>query len=105
MNFDLVEKNKIFEVVSGSHAHGTNTPASDLDIKGHFYASSRSVLSLFKVEKEVGDEKQDIKFYDIAKFLQQLVPQNPISLKFCGQKMFAISTQLWTFCLANEKNS
>ena len=77
MNFELVEKNKIFEVVSGSHAHGTNTPASDLDIKGIFMLPPDVFLSLFKVEKEVGDEKQDIKFYDIAKFLQQLVPQNP----------------------------
>lgn len=69
--------NKIFEVVSGSHAHGTNTPASDLDIKGIYLLPPETFLSLFKVEEEVSDDNQDIRYYNIAKFLQLLVPQNP----------------------------
>lgn len=70
-------KNKIFEVISGSHAHGTNTPASDLDIKGIYLLPPEVFLSLFKTEEEVSDENQDIRYYNIAKFLQLLVPQNP----------------------------
>jgi len=74
---EVVEQNKIFEVISGSHAHGTNTPASDLDIKGIFMFPPEVFLSLFKVEEEVSDKNQDVKFYDIAKFLKLLVAQNP----------------------------
>lgn len=70
-------QNKIFEVVSGSHAHGTNTASSDLDIKGIYLLPPEVFLSLFKIEEEVSDENQDIRYYNIVKFLQLLVPQNP----------------------------
>ena len=66
MTFELVEKHKIFEVLSGSHAHGTNTPASDLDIKGIFMLPPEVFLSLNKISEETSDDNQDIRYYDIA---------------------------------------
>jgi len=79
---NLIEKLKadgrvIFECVSGSHAYGTSTPESDLDIRGVFMLPKADVVSLFDPPQEAGDDKQDVKYYELKKFLNLAAQCNP----------------------------
>ena len=67
----------ILEVVSGSHAYGTSTPASDLDIRGIFRPARAEHVSLFEPPQEIGDTAQDIKFYSLKKFMVLAMQCNP----------------------------
>lgn len=73
--------NKIFEVVSGSHAYGLNTPESDVDTRGLFIKPLKESLSLFMQESQISDITQDSQFYDIRKYLVLLEKQNPSILE------------------------
>lgn len=67
----------IFEAIAGSQAYGTNTPESDTDIRGIFITPLEKRLSLFGYADEVSDEKQDVKYYDLAKFMHLASQCNP----------------------------
>jgi len=102
MDLNIAGKYKIFEVVSGSHAHGTNTPTSDLDIKGIFMLPPSVFLSLFKVVEESSDENQDIRFYDIAKFLRLLTAQNPNIIEILWTEGFRYKHPVMDILLAKR---
>lgn len=76
---DYIKENNLilFEAVSGSHAYGTNTEKSDLDIKGVFIAEEEDLFGVFDVPTEVSDEKQDTKYYELSTFIKLLYKQNP----------------------------
>lgn len=66
----------IFEYISGSHLYGTNIPTSDIDIKGVYFPSNP--YELFEAKKlEQGDKEQNIKYFDLRKFLRLAVVSNP----------------------------
>lgn len=66
----------IFEAVSGSNAYGTNTPESDTDIRGVFVQPLQDILQYGFVE-QVSDEKNDITFYELGRFTDLLIGNNP----------------------------
>jgi predicted nucleotidyltransferase len=67
----------IFECISGSHAYGTNIETSDTDIRG-IYIFPESEKTLFDDHQlEVADDKQDIKFFELQKFMQLCAENNP----------------------------
>lgn len=66
----------LFEAVSGSQAYGTNTPTSDRDVRGVFILPEDHVLGSKYVE-QVNDEKNDIIFYEIKRFLDLVRANNP----------------------------
>ena len=73
----LRDKNLIiFETVAGSHAYGTATPESDLDIRGVFVQPLEDALKYGFVE-QVSDEKNDITFYELGRFMQLMSANNP----------------------------
>ena len=67
----------IFETITGSTAYGLNTPTSDIDYRGIFYNTPRELLSLQPHQDEVGDDKQDIKFYSLKKLFELAKDCNP----------------------------
>lgn len=74
----LVEKNMICKVMEGSHAYGTSTPTSDVDMRGIFCAEPINILTPFFPIKEVVDEtEEDTKFFELRHFMQLLIQQNP----------------------------
>lgn len=64
-------KNILFECISGSHAYGTATKTSDKDIRGVFILPERGLYGFSKVE-EVCDEKQDVVYWELEKFIKML---------------------------------
>jgi len=74
---ELKEKGLIlFETVSGSRAYGTDLPTSDTDIRGVFIMPEDQVLGKGYVE-QVNDNKNDIIYYEVGRFLDLLNTNNP----------------------------
>lgn len=67
----------IFECVSGSHAYGTNNPDSDEDIRGIYIQPTASMLSMLDAPAQVADERSDIVFYTLRRFLELALNANP----------------------------
>jgi hypothetical protein len=74
---DLKDKNLIiFECITGSTAYGTNLPTSDIDIKGVFIQPIEDILGMGYVQ-QVNDEKNDITYYEIRRFIELISTNNP----------------------------
>lgn len=67
----------IFETVTGSHAYGTNTPKSDVDLRGLFILPQSWHLGIKPVPEEVAIEKQDTKYFELKKFVTLAADVNP----------------------------
>jgi predicted nucleotidyltransferase len=66
----------VFSAIMGSHAYGTNLPTSDTDIRGIFIQPLEDILGFGKID-QVSDEKNDIIYYEIGRFLDLLKSNNP----------------------------
>jgi len=74
---DLRDRNLIiFEAIAGSHSYGTSTPESDKDIRGVFVQPLDDALKYGFVE-QVSDEKNDITFYELGRFMHLVAGNNP----------------------------
>ncbi len=83
MEFDI-EKHTIFKTLHGSWAYGTNTPESDLDIRGVAVAPIEYYFSPFKKFEQYEPKKteeNDQVIYNINKFIQLSSNCNPNSLE------------------------
>lgn len=63
-------------VIRGSHAYGTNLETSDVDYAGVFIQSLDDILG-FGYKEQINDEKNDIVFYEIKRFLELIKANNP----------------------------
>lgn len=66
----------IFECISGSRAYGLQTPTSDTDIRGVFILSEDQFYSLDYVG-QVNNETNDIVYYELRKFVELCLNNNP----------------------------
>lgn len=85
----IAEKNRIWEIVTGSHLYGTATPESDKDFLGIFMPEPQYVLGFKRCEevdfsvisKDVNGkntkETLDRKLYEIRKFVSLARDNNP----------------------------
>ncbi|QDK78577.1 nucleotidyltransferase [Spirosoma sp. KCTC 42546] len=74
---DLRNRNLIvFECISGSRAYGTDLPTSDTDIRGVFVLPQADLYGLRYVE-QVNDDKNDVIFYELRRFVELLSKNNP----------------------------
>jgi predicted nucleotidyltransferase len=75
---DYIKSNGLilFECIGGSIAYGTNIESSDKDIRGVFIAELDDVLSN-NHPKQINDEKNDIVFYELGRFIELLYTNNP----------------------------
>lgn len=78
MNIDYLRANKliIFECISGSRSYGLDLPGSDTDIKGIF-VSPKEKLYGFEYNEQVNNESNDVVFYELRKFFELLLKNNP----------------------------
>ena len=66
----------LFECVTGSRAYGTDTPESDLDLRGIFVSPREVFFGLRQVE-QVSDPGNDETYYEIGRFVELLAKNNP----------------------------
>ncbi len=66
----------IYECISGSKAYGLDLPHSDTDIKGVFVLPQKDFYGLTYTE-QVNNESNDIVFYELKRFLELLLKNNP----------------------------
>jgi predicted nucleotidyltransferase len=68
---------KIYECVAGSHAYGTNTPQSDVDIRGIFMLPREELISLSYPVQQVSDETNDITYFELRRYFELALKANP----------------------------
>lgn len=79
MNFESVHNNKqtlLLQCISGSRAYGLDTPQSDTDIKGVFLLGKKEYFGLHYTE-QVANSSNDIVYYEVGRFVELLVRNNP----------------------------
>lgn len=70
----------LFLVIRGSHAYGTNIETSDIDYAGVFCQNQDDIFGMSYVE-QINDDKNDIVIYEIRRFLELLMKNNPTMLE------------------------
>lgn len=82
MNIQELKENKciIFECISGSRAYGLATETSDIDIRGVYILPLEQFYS-FDYQDQVSDERNNVIYYEIRKFLELLGKNNPSMLE------------------------
>lgn len=74
---DLKKNNLIiYECISGSKAYGLDVPTSDTDIKGVFLLPKNDFYGLNYIP-QVSDEKNDVVYYELGRFIELLGKNNP----------------------------
>ncbi len=66
----------LFECVAGSHAYGTSHAGSDIDLRGVFIAPQQFLYGLTTIE-QVSDATNDETYYELGRFIDLLVKNNP----------------------------
>jgi len=70
--------NKIVVCLGGSHAYGTNTPLSDVDVRGIFCTEERNIRTPFFPVREVNlEDQEDGKMYELTNFMKLYCDMNP----------------------------
>lgn len=83
---DLKAQNLIlFEVISGSRAFGLATETSDTDIKGVFYLPKTQFYGLEYIP-QISNETNDIVYYELGRFVELLLKNNPNILEMLASK-------------------
>lgn len=76
------EPNLIYQYIRGSKAHGISTPQSDTDMGGVFVAPATQLLGLgTNYKDEIADEKHDVVYWELRKFMGLLLKSNPTALE------------------------
>lgn len=72
----------LIEFITGSHAYGTNVETSDTDVKG-IYVMPDEMFCHYNWSPEWEEVKitEDIKYYELRKFLRMLESNNPNTLE------------------------
>jgi hypothetical protein len=73
----------LFEAISGSRAYGTNLPHSDTDLKGVFILPEDQFFGLEYIP-QVANETNDEVFYELRRFVELLLKNNPRVLELLG---------------------
>ncbi|WP_430534727.1 nucleotidyltransferase domain-containing protein [Listeria rocourtiae] len=86
--YDFLRKNKdlngiAYLVASGSHGYGTNTKASDLDLRGFLIEDERYLYGLHKFE-QFEEKETDTVIFGAQKFIKLCAQGNPNMLELLG---------------------
>ncbi|TGE29952.1 nucleotidyltransferase [Hymenobacter metallicola] len=93
----------IFEAVSGSRAYGTDLPHSDTDLKGVFILPERDFYGLDYVP-QVANASNDEVFYELRRFVELLLKNNPTALEILGSPPDCIRYQHPLFAAFRPEN-
>jgi len=107
MNVEMLKKSNliIFECISGSHSYATNIETSDIDIRGIYRLSKDDYMSLVAPIQEVSDNKQDIKYYELRKFIDLAKDCNPniVELLYTPEDCIKFKSPIMGKLLENRK--
>jgi len=99
MNYNLnqIKDWIIFEAKMGSYAYGTSLPTSDIDIRGVFIQPLKDIIKYGYVE-QVSDEKNDIIFYELKRFINLCEKNNPniLELLFAPKDCIIKTSEEWS---------
>jgi len=73
----------LFEAISGSRAYGTNLPHSDTDLKGVFVLPEDQFFGLGYIAQVANDTNDEV-FYELRRFVELLLKNNPTVLELLG---------------------
>ncbi|MDQ2770108.1 MAG: nucleotidyltransferase domain-containing protein [Bacteroidota bacterium] len=73
----------LFEAVSGSRAYGTSLPHSDTDLKGVFVLPEAQFFGLDYLPQVANDTNDEV-FYELRRFVELLLKNNPTVLELLG---------------------
>lgn len=78
IDIDFLKQNKLilFEAISGSKAFGLATEKSDTDIRGVFYLPKEFFYGIEYIP-QISNETNDIVYYEIGRFIELLLKNNP----------------------------
>lgn len=79
----------ILECISGSKAYGLDTPTSDTDIKGVFILPKQMYYGLDYIQ-QINNETNDVVFYELGRFMELLLVNNPNILELLNTPKDAI---------------
>lgn len=106
MNLEELEKSGyiIYSYIAGSHSYGLNTEASDIDVRGVYVLPLNERLSIVDFDQEINSSKQDIKYYDIKKFMKLSADCNPALIEslFIPEDCITICTPLMNKLIENR---
>lgn len=68
--------NLLLKCISGSQAYGLALPHSDTDVKGVFIQPKKEYYGLTYID-QINNETNDIMYYEIKKFIELLLKNNP----------------------------
>lgn len=79
---DITDLNKenllLYQYVRGSVAYNLNTPESDVDMGGVYMSPIENILDLgYDYQEQVSDDKSDVVFYEVKRYLHLLIKSNP----------------------------
>jgi len=77
---DLLENSRqhvLFSCVAGSRAYGTDTHESDEDIRGVYAIPAASYLELDPPAPQLADERQNVVYFSLRRFVELLTSANP----------------------------
>lgn len=78
--------NIILLTTGGSHAYGTATPTSDLDIRGITVNSAQEILTMEYSDKPIEDRATDTVIYFLKQIVNLLLNCNPNTVEILGTK-------------------
>jgi len=76
-NLTWLPSSTIYLTVHGSHAYGTNTPESDLDVRGVCIAPKEYHLGFKNVFEQAEQHEPDLTVFELRKFLRLAAECNP----------------------------
>ncbi len=82
----------LLDAVSGSRAYGTNLPTSDHDRKGVFALPKELFFGLTTVP-QVADEANDAVYYELGRWVELLLKNNPTALEILASPPDCILTR------------
>ena len=80
-----LKNNLIFLTFGGSHAYGTATPTSDIDVRGCAFNRKSDLIGMSNFEQVV-EEKTDTTVYSFNKLIKLLCDCNPNTIEMLGCK-------------------
>jgi len=98
-NFEI-----IFESFAGSHLYGTNTPESDVDIRGVFIPNLSYFTGFLNYTGQYEDKQNDIVYFELRKFFKLCLDCNPniIELLFVPEEKWIKVNSVWKRIIENK---
>ena len=103
MTLEEAKENMIFECIAGSHAYGTNTVDSDIDIRGIFQLPPSAFLSLERPPLQVSDEKNDVTYWELRRYFELAANCNPNIIEIMWTPDNCIRHKSWAMAMLLER--